>query len=161
MLLREVVGENPFDGDSKKIWDVIANKLRNYIPGISSRCCKDRTMRLLKLFKAADFDCLRRSGIEEQYIEKEQLLQEIKELEMEKLNQQERVNQEKQQNRQTEKEIVAEIRNAALETIPNRPSSSTESIIDDYTPRRRQNSNVITEYLAERRASEVAIKRRS
>lgn len=160
MLLREVVGENPFDGDAKKIWDVIANKVGHYIPGISSRCCRERTMRLLKLFKAADFDALRRSGTEEQYSEKEQLLQEIKELEMEKLEQQERMIQERQQNRQTEKEIVAEIPNATLETMPSRPSSSAEDSIDEYTPRRRKNSNSITKYLTERHVAMMTIKRK-
>lgn len=81
MLLREVVATNPFTGNGQKPWDVIAEAMKTYMLDVSAHCCRERCLHLMKMYKENDCANLQKSGIEEQYDEKEQLLQEIIELE--------------------------------------------------------------------------------
>lgn len=81
-LLRDVVGLNPFDDPSR--WKVIQNNLCKISEkGFSLRAVREHVEHLSKLFVKEDRSNLRKSGTEEQYIEKEKLLQEIADLQRE------------------------------------------------------------------------------
>ncbi|CAN7990927.1 unnamed protein product [Ixodes hexagonus] len=78
-LLREIVGRNPFAAPER--WPEILNSLvaasgRDF----TMRAIRERADLLLGYFRQQDTVQLRRSGTEEQYTEKDQLLQEISDL---------------------------------------------------------------------------------
>ncbi|CAN8019348.1 unnamed protein product, partial [Ixodes persulcatus] len=78
-LLQEVHALNPFEDPTR--WAQIANHLLSAIgKNFSARAVRDRLDLLLAQFAAEDRANLRRSGTEEQYSEKEHLLQEIADL---------------------------------------------------------------------------------
>ncbi|CAN8018958.1 unnamed protein product, partial [Ixodes persulcatus] len=78
-LLQEVHTLNPFEDPSR--WAQIANNLLSATgKSFSARAVRDRLDLLLAQFAAEDRANLRRSGTEEQYSEKEHLLQEIADL---------------------------------------------------------------------------------
>ncbi|XP_040068622.1 uncharacterized protein LOC8033287 [Ixodes scapularis] len=78
-LLREIVSVNPYEESAR--WIAICDTL-NRVSGqaFTSRGCRERTERLLALFKQRDMANLRKSGTEEQYSEKKALLKEVAEL---------------------------------------------------------------------------------
>ncbi|XP_068897053.1 UPF0430 protein CG31712-like isoform X4 [Tenebrio molitor] len=79
ILLRDVVGHNPFKGPSK--WKQIqANLLCVSGKNFSIRSVREHVEHLLKLFVKKDRANLRKSGTEEQYSEKQRLLEEVKRL---------------------------------------------------------------------------------
>jgi len=77
MLLQEVAFQNPNSRIHKKPWESIAKALSTYMPTITSRCCKERATRLLKMHRENDMAILRKWGTEEQFLEREELLQTI------------------------------------------------------------------------------------
>ncbi|CAH1111658.1 unnamed protein product [Psylliodes chrysocephalus] len=78
-LLREVVGLNPFE--DKLRWQIILSKMVSHTQkSFTLRTIKDHVDHLIKLFQKEDRNKLRRSGTEEEYFEKEQLLQNIVDL---------------------------------------------------------------------------------
>ncbi|KAM7314698.1 hypothetical protein ISCGN_004482 [Ixodes scapularis] len=79
LLLREVLAVNPFVNSSR--WDTVAANLNEALGrNFSVRGVRDRCDLLLGLFKRDDRTNLRKSGTEEQYTEKEQLLQDVADL---------------------------------------------------------------------------------
>lgn len=83
MLLREVVAVNPFEqryGNVLRAWQSIAQKLAAHGILVDGRRCRERTQRLLEVYKKEDFQKLRKSATLEEYEEKETLLQEISSL---------------------------------------------------------------------------------
>ncbi|XP_070547085.1 uncharacterized protein [Ptychodera flava] len=104
---------------------------------VDSRRCRERTMLLLDYYKKKDLGSLRRSGTEEEYKEKEQLLQEIKELEQDK-----GVLQVLQNTKTTEsdREKASEIRRRAMETLRQSGAendNSNNNNDDDEMPSRK------------------------
>ncbi|XP_077989977.1 uncharacterized protein LOC144444440 [Glandiceps talaboti] len=86
LLLREVLAQNPIAvhlKESGKAWGRVAERLMETDESfkIDSRRCRERTYRLLDYYKQKDFTSLRRTGTEEEFREKEKLLQDIKKLE--------------------------------------------------------------------------------
>ncbi|CAN7991020.1 unnamed protein product, partial [Ixodes pacificus] len=78
-LLQEVHALNPFEDPSR--WAQIANNLLSATgKSFNARAVRDRLDLLIAQFAAEDRANLRRSGTEEQYSEKEHLLQEIADL---------------------------------------------------------------------------------
>ncbi|KAG0416161.1 hypothetical protein HPB47_006671 [Ixodes persulcatus] len=78
-LLREVLAVNPFGNSSR--WDTgAANRNEALGRNFSVRGVRDHCDLLLGLFKRDDRTNLRKSGTEEQYTEKEQLLQDVADL---------------------------------------------------------------------------------
>ncbi|CAH1381906.1 unnamed protein product [Tenebrio molitor] len=85
MLLREVLAANPFENANE--WNNIKKKLiKETTKKISRRAVREHTEHLLKLFKKSAQICESKSGTEEQYAEKEQLLQQVTDLQREFAN---------------------------------------------------------------------------
>ncbi|KAJ9595069.1 hypothetical protein L9F63_013634 [Diploptera punctata] len=78
-LLREIVNVNPYEDNRR--WDQVCKTVVNFTgKNFSIRSLKEHTTHLLKLWHNADKANIRKSGSEEQYREKEQLLQEVNNL---------------------------------------------------------------------------------
>ena len=84
LLLRKVNDVKPWEASYGKVmtgWDTIAKDLANTI-GVGLKkdgpACKKRFELLLELFRKNDLDALRKSGVDEDYQEKEQLLSDIR-----------------------------------------------------------------------------------
>ncbi|XP_005993277.1 trichohyalin [Latimeria chalumnae] len=89
MLLREVIIQNPFASkESSRIWAKVGEYLTAALQDegfeVDGRRCRERTVLLLDYYKRQDFAGLRRFGTEALYVEKEELLHEVLELEAEK-----------------------------------------------------------------------------
>ncbi|KAM4691706.1 uncharacterized protein WCC33_016487 [Rhinophrynus dorsalis] len=89
LLLREVIHHNPFAvRESGRVWAAVAEEMNSALRGegfeVDGRRCRERTALLLHYYKRQNFTGLRRCGTESLYIEKEDLLQEVLELESEK-----------------------------------------------------------------------------
>ncbi|XP_030064058.1 vicilin-like seed storage protein At2g18540 [Microcaecilia unicolor] len=89
MLLREVIHQNPFAlKESGRVWAKIGEELTAALQGeyfeVDGRRCRERTALLLDYYKRQNFAGLRRCGTESLYMEKEDLLHEVLELESEK-----------------------------------------------------------------------------
>ncbi|KAG8185386.1 hypothetical protein JTE90_018609 [Oedothorax gibbosus] len=81
-LLKGVVAENPFN-DAEK-WKLVQQSVELATQkSYSVRACRDHLNHLLKKFITEDRANLRKSGTEEEYSTKEQLLQHVKDLKLE------------------------------------------------------------------------------
>ncbi|KAK7794751.1 hypothetical protein R5R35_000777 [Gryllus longicercus] len=79
ILLREVIALNPFENRSK--WAVVQERVATICgKNFSVRLVKEHTENLAKLWQKQDGVNLRKSGSEEQYMEKDQLLHEVRDL---------------------------------------------------------------------------------
>lgn len=82
ILLREVLRQNPYECDSR--WnDVLDNIVKITSKNFTLRSIKEHLQHLLDLWTNEDRANLRKSGTEEQYNEKEQLLHQIKDMKRE------------------------------------------------------------------------------
>ena len=84
-LLKEVMNLQPFDaphGETASRWEAVANNLCSvYGDGsLVPKACRTRFDDLVEAFKTQQMDALRASGTEEEYEEREQLLQDIVDL---------------------------------------------------------------------------------
>lgn len=132
LLFREVVARNPFLTPSK--WVDIAENLNRLNMVVDGRRCRERTILQVDYFEKEDFDNLRRSGTEEEYDEKEQLLQEIKELKSDAASAREA--SAKQKKRYDADSLAAqEIRTEAMQSLGSR-SNSTSSGSSSLTLRK-------------------------
>ncbi|KAM5136079.1 uncharacterized protein ACMZJ9_018583 [Mantella aurantiaca] len=89
ILLREVVQHNPFwVRELGQVWAAVAERMSAALQGegfqVDGRRCRERTALLLDYYKRQNFAMLRRGGTEAMYMEKEELLRKILELESEK-----------------------------------------------------------------------------
>lgn len=69
-----------FQRGSANAWEEVAETMRKTFPElgpVSGRTCQDRTLREVKFFSANDNKCRRRSGTEEQFTQKDELLTEL------------------------------------------------------------------------------------
>ncbi|XP_067133385.1 chromatin assembly factor 1 subunit A-like [Centruroides vittatus] len=83
VLLREVVAVNPYAyKNPKAAWKNISVNLRTYY-AVDGRRCRERTNLLLQYYDENDQASLRRCGTEEEFTERDELLQEIQELKYE------------------------------------------------------------------------------
>lgn len=82
ILLREVLHQNPYECDSR--WsDVLESVVKITSKKFTLRSIKEHLQHLLDLWTNEDRGNLRKSGTEEQYNEKEQLLHQIKDMKRE------------------------------------------------------------------------------
>ncbi|GIX84005.1 uncharacterized protein CDAR_270301, partial [Caerostris darwini] len=79
IILREIVAVNPY-GDSARWTSIQESVCKTTNKIFSTRSVKDHAERLVKLYNVQDRTNLRKSGCEKQYSEKEQLLQNMKQL---------------------------------------------------------------------------------
>ncbi|KAF6721942.1 hypothetical protein FQA47_001622 [Oryzias melastigma] len=89
ILLQEVIAQNPFASkEPGRIWarvgEIITAALQEENFEVDARRCRERTMLLLDYYKKQDYPSLRRFGTERLYVQKEDLLHEVLELEAEK-----------------------------------------------------------------------------
>ncbi|XP_075701199.1 uncharacterized protein LOC142665407 isoform X2 [Rhinoderma darwinii] len=89
LLLREVIHHNPFWlREFGQVWAAVAERMTSALQSegfeVDGRRCRERTALLLDYYKRQNFSMLRRGGTEAMYMEKEDLLQKILELESEK-----------------------------------------------------------------------------
>ncbi|XP_067122380.1 chromatin assembly factor 1 subunit A-like [Centruroides vittatus] len=83
LLLKEVVAVNPYAYENPKVaWINISEKLQTYYD-VDGRRCRERTSLLLQYYDKNDEASLRRSGTEEEFMERNRLLQEVRELKYE------------------------------------------------------------------------------
>ncbi|EFN86835.1 uncharacterized protein LOC105181052 [Harpegnathos saltator] len=82
ILLREVSGQNPYEESDR--WKIVAERVvKATQKNFSLRCVKEHVDHLLKIWAREGRAHLRKSGTEEQYNEKEQLLQQVQDLQKE------------------------------------------------------------------------------
>ncbi|XP_032681627.1 uncharacterized protein LOC116849023 [Odontomachus brunneus] len=82
ILLREVSGQNPYEESDR--WKIVAERVvKATQKNFSLRCVKEHVDHLLKIWAKEGRTHLRKSGTEEQYNEKEQLLQQVQDLQKE------------------------------------------------------------------------------
>ncbi|XP_066443604.1 uncharacterized protein [Eleutherodactylus coqui] len=89
LLLREVIHHNPFwVREFGQVWAAVADRMSSALQSegfeVDGRRCRERTALLLDYYKRQNYAMLRRGGTEAMYMEKEDLLQKILELESEK-----------------------------------------------------------------------------
>ncbi|KAG8565642.1 hypothetical protein GDO81_012933 [Engystomops pustulosus] len=89
LLLREVIHHNPFwVREFGQVWAAVAERMSSALQSegfeVDGRRCRERTALLLDYYKRHNYAMLRRGGTEAMYMEKEDLLQKILELESEK-----------------------------------------------------------------------------
>ncbi|XP_029162451.1 uncharacterized protein LOC114939348 [Nylanderia fulva] len=82
ILLREVLRQNPYEESDR--WKAVAQHVVNATQkNFSLRCVKEHVDHLLKIWSREGHTHLRKSGTEEQYNEKERLLQQVQDLQRE------------------------------------------------------------------------------
>ncbi|XP_072765286.1 uncharacterized protein [Anoplolepis gracilipes] len=82
ILLREVLRQNPYEESDR--WKAVAEHVVNATQkNFSLRCVKEHVDHLLKIWAREGHAHLRKSGTEEQYNEKERLLQQVQDLQRE------------------------------------------------------------------------------
>lgn len=125
-LLKELSAINPFSGDRSNKWAEIAENFMISHKGISldRRRCRERTTLLISYFKADDRKKLYRSGTEEEYGEKEQLLQDVLDL-----SEQVKVTKKEQGKEESEKGKV--IRKRAIENLKTAISDENDANSND------------------------------
>ncbi|ETV98838.1 hypothetical protein, variant [Aphanomyces invadans] len=83
-LLKEVVMVVPFDaayGQTSARWDEVCEHMRQlHGNAMTSVCCRKRFDDLLPAFKKSSLKALRASGTEEEYLERDQLMQDISDM---------------------------------------------------------------------------------
>ncbi|XP_067030085.1 uncharacterized protein [Acropora muricata] len=125
-LLREVVGGRPKNHTD---WASIADKLNsawgNEENPVRGRSCKEHFDVLLKHHKENNVAALKKSGSEEQYIEIQQLLDDVQSY-LEALEQ----NQPKQKKNDQDRKKAQKMRDAAMETLKRKYPSSRSSVSD-------------------------------
>ncbi|XP_061196548.1 uncharacterized protein LOC133204818 [Saccostrea echinata] len=153
-LLICVTAVNPYAGDAANKWSEIAESFMEIYDGVAidGRRCRERTSLLLSYFKSEDREKLYRSGCDEDYSKKEQLLQEVLEL-SESQHQ-----QKKEKQKENEKGML--IRKKAMENMTASTASlTTDPREDDELPvlKRKRSSNSATsmiEFLQKKTDSE-------
>ncbi|KAH0950230.1 hypothetical protein HN011_009164 [Eciton burchellii] len=121
ILLREVSEQNPYEESDR--WKSVAERVVNATQkNFSLRCVKEHVDHLLKIWAREGRAHLRKSGTEEQYNEKEQLLQQVQDLQREFRRSNKSINYNAQK-------FEIQTRDLALENI----SDTLEVIIEEPT----------------------------
>ncbi|CAK4312458.1 unnamed protein product [Aphanomyces euteiches] len=136
-LLKEVIYVQPFDapfGQTKLRWDEVADQVTDiYGDVVTVMCCRKRFDDLMSAFKHDTVKALRASGTEEEYNEREQLLQDISDLITES-NDRKQATKDDRINKHNKREVDGElIRSAALGQIKRAFENGTK-IYDNGDP---------------------------
>ncbi|XP_063399250.1 uncharacterized protein LOC134683876 [Mytilus trossulus] len=124
-LLKEVLAENPYKDKTK--WEVVAQNVKENVDivfNVTSRRVRERTQLLLQQFQKENYEALKKSGTEEEYTEKQQLLQEIQSLAEEEDKEQ----KEKAQQKDKDEHSAKLIRKRAWKPLPQLRSQMTVKV---------------------------------
>ncbi|XP_023244561.1 troponin T-like [Centruroides sculpturatus] len=148
ILLREVVTVNPYAYENPKVaWKDIAENLQTYYD-VDGRRCRERTNLLLQYYDKNDQASLRKSGTEEEFTERNELLEEIKELKYEA-----QMTTEKS----TPQAIAGQqVRDAAM--TPLRASSPEFPSDEDINFSKKRKQNFLVSYLQSKQDQEHQLK---
>ncbi|CAG2243808.1 unnamed protein product [Mytilus edulis] len=113
VLLREVLAKNPFQ--NKSAWNEIASAVADTRSNlqVDARRVRERTHLLIDQHKKSNADSLKSSGIDEEYGEKETLLDEILSL----VEDEEKQKEKQKEKKETEENRGKEIRKRAMENL--------------------------------------------
>ncbi|CAC5415892.1 unnamed protein product [Mytilus coruscus] len=150
-LLREVTIDNPFRNKGK--WIEIGEKLSTTTFLIDGRRARERTNLLITQFKKDNRENLKKSGINEEYSERESLLEEVIGL-MEEEERKKDADKEKQLPRKG----FLDIRKRALETLTPTKRDDCDAE-EDIRPKKSKSSNNILSYLQEKKEVEIEIRK--
>lgn len=130
LLLRQVLADSPFlakHGETLKSFEKVKDALKFTEIGdiLTAKTCYDRFYLLLNTFQSEDSKNAKKSGVEEEYDEKQQLLTDIsvlikehnKEMAKEKQKLKQEFAKEKQKFKEDEEAIAKEIREDAMKTL--------------------------------------------
>ncbi|XP_012231480.1 putative uncharacterized protein DDB_G0271982 [Linepithema humile] len=124
ILLREVSGQNPYEESDR--WKIVAERVANATQkNFSLRCVKEHVDHLLKIWTREGRAHLRKSGTEEQYNEKERLLQIVQDLQKEFRRSSKGINSSAQKSRLQMRNVTLENISDTLEVIIEEPSVAT------------------------------------
>lgn len=81
-LLLHVMGHSEIFGrGATRLWEEVATRVEKTFPqemaGLTGRTCRDRVIQEIRMFVANDNKCKRRSGSEEEFTRKDELLEEL------------------------------------------------------------------------------------
>lgn len=158
LLLREVIGHRPFAagyGQTSRAWDTIVRNLKGLGMDVCVTTVQGRYAHLKKIYLKEQMDQLRRSGTEEEYSEREQLLQDLLDLEKAARSENDNRHKERAAAEQRLEDQGARLRSVA--TYGRQRSSESESQEGQPpavapTPKRRR-SAAADDYLDFRKAS--------
>ncbi|VDI26134.1 Hypothetical predicted protein [Mytilus galloprovincialis] len=113
VLLREVLAKNPFQ--NKSAWNEIASAVADTRSNlqVDARRVRERTHLLIDQHKKSNADSLKSSGIDEEYGEKETLLDEILSL----VEDEEKQKEKQKEKKETEENRGKDIRKRAMENL--------------------------------------------
>lgn len=126
ILLREVSGQNPYEESDR--WKTVAERVvRETQKNFSLRCVKEHVDHLLKIWAREGRTHLRKSGTEEQYNEKERLLQQVQDLQREFRRTSKGVNSNAHKSGAQMRDVTFDVENIYdnLEVIIEEPTEST------------------------------------
>lgn len=141
LLLRQVNADRPFEAGYGKVddaWSNVGRALRNAGVSAQTRTIHERFKLLLRKFRHDEMASLRKSGTDEEYGEREQLLTEISQL----LENQQAESKEKKARGSSDAEAAKKLRDAAMLSLREKPkggkrdkpeSSTTEQTTTDVT----------------------------
>jgi flagellar biosynthesis GTPase FlhF len=132
LLLREVVGQRPYAagyGQTSRAWDAIVTNLKAIGMDVTLTTVQGRYTHLKKAYRTQQMEQMRRSGTEEEYTEREQLLQDIIELEAAAASEAHEKRQERDAKERNLEEQGASLRSAA--TFGRQRSQSESDPHDD------------------------------
>ncbi|CAL1684671.1 unnamed protein product [Lasius platythorax] len=129
ILLREVLQQNPYQESDR--WKAVAEHVVNATQkNFSLRCVKEHVDHLLKIWAREGHAHFRKSGTEEQYNEKERLLQQVQDLQREFRCSSKSINAQK--SRMQTREVTLENISDTLEVIIEEPTIATS--LPSYIP---------------------------
>ncbi|XP_020282521.1 chromatin assembly factor 1 subunit A-like [Pseudomyrmex gracilis] len=124
ILLREVSEQNPYEESER--WKTVTERVVNATQkNFSLRCVKDHVDHLLKIWTREGRAHLRKSGTEEQYNEKERLLQQVQDLQREFRRFSKGINSNMQKLRVQARDVTLENISDTLEVIIEEPTVTT------------------------------------
>ncbi|XP_076082240.1 uncharacterized protein LOC143052943 [Mytilus galloprovincialis] len=152
VLLREVLAKNPFQ--NKSAWNEIASAVADTRSNlqVDARRVRERTHLLIYQHKKSNADSLKSSGIDEEYGEKETLLDEILSL----VEDEEKQKEKQKEKKETEENRGKEIRKRAMENLTPKKGDDDSN---DATPSKRNSSGNIVGYLKEKNDAELIYRR--
>ncbi|XP_071162592.1 MAP7 domain-containing protein 2-like [Mytilus edulis] len=152
VLLREVLAKNPFQ--NKSAWNEIASAVADTRSNlqVDARRVRERTHLLIDQHKKSNADSLKSSGIDEEYGEKETLLDEILSL----VEDEEKQKEKQKEKKETEENRGKEIRKRAMENLTPKKGDDDSN---DATPSKRNSSGNIVGYLKEKNDADLIYRR--
>ncbi|CAC5407087.1 unnamed protein product [Mytilus coruscus] len=152
VLLREVLDRNPFK--NKSAWNEIALSVADTRSNfqIDARRVRERSHLLIDQPKKNNAESLKSSRIDEEYREKETLLDEILSL----VEDEEKQKEKEEEKKETEENRGKDIRKRAMENLTPKKGDDDSN---DATPSKRNSSGNIVGYLKEKNEAEMVYRR--